>query len=127
MTRMFLGIRSFACLERNGYLYYIRDDSTTYRTDNTERKERGYHMSALQIVEDLTVFPALQRWYQERYYPEIVNGILHAWKHHYPALACWLLDWLEGVSGQILSFRQIPPKIKIRCAALRVLRLLHFM
>lgn len=29
MTRMFLSINSFACLDTNGYLYYIRDDSTT--------------------------------------------------------------------------------------------------
>ena len=121
MTRMFLEIRSFACLEHNGYLYYIRDDSTTNRTDDKERKERGYHMSSLQIVEDLSVFPNTQRWYQERYYPEIVNGVLHAWKHHYPALGKWLLDQMRKVSWLILTSSRISMKIKSRCVVLHLL------
>ena len=127
MTRMFLGIRSFACMEHNGYLYHIRGDSTTFRTDNAQRKEQGYHMSALRIVEDLAVIPELQRWFQQRYYPEIVNGVLHAWKHHHPDLARWLLDRLQEISGLILSSRQIPLKIRIRCMILRMIRLLHLM
>lgn len=39
--------------ETDGYLYYIRDDSTTFRNDNKERKEYGYHLSALQITVNL--------------------------------------------------------------------------
>ena len=118
MTRMFLGIRSFACLERNGYLYYIRGDSTTFRTDNTQKKERGYHMSALQIVEDLAVLPEVQNWFQERYYPEIVNGVLHAWKNYSPDLSKWLLLQMRKISRFVLASRQISLKIKFRCRVL---------
>lgn len=122
MTRMFLGIKSFACLDQNGYLYYIRGNSTTFRQDNTERKEYGYHLSALQIVEDLVVSANLQRWYQDRYYPEIVNGVIHAWKYRYRNLNKWLLGIMQEISEVIMKSSQISFKIKIRCIVLLIFK-----
>lgn len=121
MTRMFLGIKSFACLEQNGYLYYIRGDSTTFRTDNSERKEYGYHMAALQIAEDLSVCPAVQEWYRELYYPQIVNGVIHAWQKQYTSLGKWLLAQMRNVSKFILTSDRMLFKIKIRCFILSLL------
>lgn len=125
MTRMFLGIRSFACLEQNGYLYYIRGDSTTFRADNSERKEYGYHMSALQIVDDLSVCPAVQRWYRELYYPQIVNGVIFAWRNQYSALGKWLLVQMRNVSKFILSSDRVLLKIRVRCFVLSLLFWIH--
>ncbi len=122
MTRMFLGIKSFACLRSNGYLYHIRGDSTTFRSDNSERKERGYHMSALQIIDDLNETPEIKVWFQERYYPELVNGVLHAWKHHQSTLGKWLLAQLQQVVSFILLSQHIPWKIKIRCLVLHIVK-----
>lgn len=125
MTRMFLRIGSFACLEQNGYLYYIRGDSTTFRTDNSEQKEYGYHMSALRIVEDLGVSMNLQLWFQERYYPEIVNGVLHAMKNHYSKISKWLLGQMKKISSFILTSTQISLKTKLRCGILSLLFWIH--
>lgn len=125
MTRMFLAIRSFACLERNGYLYYIRSDSTTFQADNSERKEYGYHRSALQIADDLSVSPVLHQWYRELYYPQIVNGVIYAWKHQYTALGKWLLAQMRNVSGFVFTSDRVSLKIKIRCAVLSLLFWIH--
>ena len=122
---MFLRIGSFACLEQNGYLYYIRGDSTTFRTDNSEQKEYGYHMSALRIVEDLGVSMNLQLWFQERYYPEIVNGVLHAMKNHYSKISKWLLGQMKKISSFILTSTQISLKTKLRCGILSLLFWIH--
>ena len=125
MTRMFLGIRAFTCLEQNGYLYYIRSDSTTFRTDNSERKEYGYHMSALQIVDDLSICPDLQRWYCELYYPQIINGVIHAWKNKNSTLGKWLFIRMRNVSKFIFTSDRVLLKTKIRCAVLSLLFWIH--
>ena len=121
MTRMFLGIRKFVCLPRNGYLYYIREDSTTFRSDNAERKEKGYHLSALQIIQDLALRPSLNQWFRDRYCPEIVNGVLHAWKQGHRALSKWLLVQMKEHARDIFTSETIPVKIKVRCAVLMLL------
>ncbi len=121
MVRMFLSIRSFGCLNRIGYLYHIRNDSTTFRTDNTARKEQGYHVSAQKLVADLEVRPELAAWFANRYYPEIVNGVLHAWKMGHFQLCRWLLCQMRRCRSEILMSKQITGKIKLRCAVLSLL------
>lgn len=125
MTRMFLAINSFACLNANGYLYYIRDDSTTYRNDNEERKEYGYHLSALQITANLKSYTRLYQWYCELYYPEIVNGVINSWKKRYSILRKWLLIQLKKKSRFIFKSNNIAFKIKFRCAILSLLSWIH--
>ena len=70
------------------------------------------------IVEDLAVLPEVQNWFQERYYPEIVNGVLHAWKNYSPDLSKWLLLQMRKISRFVLASRQISLKIKFRCRVL---------
>lgn len=125
MTRMFLSINSFACLNKNGYLYYIRNDSMTFRNDNKERKEYGYHLSALQIVDDLQFYPRLHQWYCELYYPEIVNGVINSWKNRYSTLGKWLLKQMKKKSKFIFNSNNIDPKIKFRCAILSLMFWIH--
>ena len=125
MTRMFLSINSFACLDTNGYLYYIRDDSTTFRNDNEERKEYGYHLSAQQITVNLQSYPQLYQWYCELYYPEIVNGVINSWKKRYSTLGKWLLTQLEKKTMFIFKSNNIAFKIKFRCAILSLLCWIH--
>ena len=121
MVRMFLAIHSFGCLDSIGYLYYIRSDSTTFRTDNAARKEQGCHASAQQIRADLACQPELAAWFADRYYPEIVNGVLHAWKMGHSQLGRWLLCQMRRCRWEILTSKHISGKIKLRCAALSLL------
>ena len=104
----------------------IRDsDSTTFRNDNEERKEYGYHLSAQQITVNLQSYPQLYQWYCELYYSEIVNGVINSWKKRYSTLGKWLLTQLEKKTMFIFKSNNIAFKIKFRCAILSLLCWIH--
>lgn len=121
MTRMFTTIRKFVTIPEEGYLYYIRDSSVTFSVENAERKEYGYHQSVLKIIEDLTMFPELKVWFSEKYYPEIVNGVINAWQNKYTQLCKWLFKIMKNRKKNIFSSSTIPLYIKIRCLILLII------
>ena len=121
MTRMFLNIHVFACISESGYNYYIRGDSTTFQPGLWDKREYGYHISALKIVDDLSGQNELCNWYRDIYYPQIVNGIINAWRKRSYVLGKWLLVQMRGISRELMRSDNISFRIKIRCLLLSAL------
>lgn len=115
MTRMFLSIKAIACINQIGYLYYIRCNSITFSNNNIERKEIGYHSSMSKVINVLEDKHELRRWFCDKYYPEIVNGVIFAWLNGYKKLFYFLYKKLQYKKQDIFDSKNATLKIKIRC------------
>ena len=58
------------------------------------------------------------RWLSEKYYPEIVNGVIFAVRNRYPQLRAYLSGRLRETAPWVLRADQISSKIKFRCRVL---------
>ncbi len=72
------------------YKYYYNDASVTHSALLTEKREIGYHNSIVTIIDDLSDYPELKIWFSNKYYPEVVNGIIGALKYNYTKLKAYL-------------------------------------
>lgn len=114
-------IKSMLCIKRlvvcphSLYEYSVREASVTNDGKNSEKKELSYHMALEKIVLDLESMPDLQMWLKKKYYPEIVNGIVHARRQNWPQLEAYLLKRLQKVKKVIIYSIEIPVKVKMRC------------
>ena len=122
VTRMLLQTQKANLLPEHLYQYYVRSDSATNRPGAEERREIGYHQSVWRIIDALDTEPAVCAWFRARYYPEIVNGVIHACKHKYIALQNLLMQKLAQINEDLLATDSISANIKLRC---RCLLLLH--
>lgn len=122
VTRMLLQTRKANLLPEHLYQYYVRSDSATNSPGAQERREIGYHRSVWRIIDALNTEPDVCAWFKSRYYPEIVNGVIHAWKHKYCALRKLLTQKLVQEKEDLLAADCVSANIKLRC---RVLLLLH--
>ena len=104
------------------YQYYFRGDSATNKSGAQERREVGYHQSVWKIIDALEQEPTVCAWFRNRYYPEIVNGVIYAWRHQHRVLQKMLIKKLGQTKDELLSIASISAKIKLRC---RVLLLLY--
>lgn len=127
VVRMLLQIRSAKLLPEHCYHYYIRPTSATHRPGVQERREIGYHKSIRKILDALSEESAVFSWFSQKYYPEIVNGVIHAVRQHWPELKQHLVTELLHRRREILTAEHISATIKFRCRALYMLRLLHLL
>ena len=127
VVRMLLRIRSARLLPEHCYHYYIRPTSATHRPGVQERREIGYHKSIRKILDALSTDPAVFAWFSQKYYPEIVNGVIHAVRQHWPELKQHLVMELLHRRREILTAQDISAKIKFRCRVLHTLQLLHLL
>lgn len=127
VVRMMLQIRQANLLPQHCYQYRIHSASTTHKPGAQERRELGYHRSVETVISDLAPLPELQTWFSEKYHPELVNGVLHAWKMNWPDLRQELLMKLVQHKDRVLSSSSIPFKIKFRCTVLLMLHRLRFL
>ena len=104
------------------YNYNIHSESVTHKSGNQEKREIGYHMAIRKIIDDLDEEPNIKEWFSYKYYPEIVNGEIYAWKNGYMELRELLMSRLIELGRDILQSRTICKKIKLRC---RVILALH--
>lgn len=122
VVRMLLQTQKANLLPEHLYQYYVRSDSATNRPGAEERREIGYHQSVWKIIDALDTEPTVRIWFKFRYYPEIVNGVIHAWKHKYRTLQKLLMQKLVQANEELLASDSISANIKLRC---RCLSLLH--
>ena len=122
VVRMLLQIRQAKLLPEHCYHYYVRPTSATHRPGVQERRELGYHHSIQKILEALGAEPAVCRWFSEKYYPEIVNGVIFAVRNRYPQLRAYLSGRLRETAPRVLRADQISSKIKFRCRVLRLMQ-----
>ena len=115
MSRMFLELKRGTLLNKIGYLYYIRENSVTFRKGTEERKELGYHKSMLQIIENLEKEPSLQKWFKDKYFPELINGFVHSKRKKWKELEGFLGKEIERRKNEILQNSKLTLKIRLRC------------
>ena len=121
MVRMFQRIKKISFLNEIGYLYYIREDSVTFNSVNNERREIGYHLSMQKIISDLASNQLLCIWFRNKYYTELVNGVIHAKRNDWQKLYKKLIQEVTRSKRLILK-----SNIKIR-TKLRFLFILLFL
>ena len=115
VIRMLLGIQRIVVCPDCLYRYRIHAGSVSNDPAKRERRELGYHRSIERIIDDLAVQPELRNWFEIKYAPEIVNGVVFASKHRFSLLQTYLLQRMKKNTGMILNSRYIPVKIKVRC------------
>lgn len=127
VTRMLLQTQKANLLPEHLYQYYVRSDSATNRPGAEERREIGYHQSVWKIIDALGAEPAVRAWFRPRYYPEVVNGVVHAWKHKYRTLQKLLMQKLVQANEDLLAADSISANIKLRCRCLLLLNKLRLL
>lgn len=121
VVRMILQIRTGNLLPHHFYHYYIHTGSATHNPEGQERREVGYHQSVWKILPALQQEPQIAFWFSQKYYPEIINGVIHGWKHRWPVLRDLLIPRLPHIRHTVLHSHTIPLKIKLRLLALQLL------
>ena len=121
VVRMLLQTESIVVCPECLYDYRIHSTSISRDPAKAERRELGYHRSIERIIESLAVMPDLQSWFFSKYSPEIVNGVIFAWKNHMPKLKKLLLIRMSDTCATILSCDSVPLKTKLRCIILKTL------
>ena len=127
VVRMLLRINRSRLLPEYCYQYYVRASSATHRPGVQERREIGYHQSVQKIIDALSAEPEVRAWFSQRYYPEIINGVIHAHRHHWMELRNQLSHELRRRRRDILTAEGISAKIKFRCRILHILQLLRLL
>ena len=127
VTRMLLQTQKAILLPEHLYQYYVRSDSATNKPGAEERREIGYHQSVWRIIDALGAEPAVRAWFRPRYYPEVVNGVVHAWKHKYRTLQKLLMQKLVQANEDLLAADSISANIKLRCRGLLLLHKLRLL
>lgn len=127
VTRMLLQTQKANLLPEHLYQYYVRSDSATNRPGAEERREIGYHQSVWKIIDALGAEPAVRAWFRPRYYPEVVNGVVHAWKHKYRTLQKLLMQKLVQANEDLLAADSISANTKLRCRCLILLNKLRLL
>ena len=122
VVRMLLGIQRIVVCPECLYRYRIHIGSVSQDPTKTERRELGYHCSLKRIIDALEVLPVLQDWFEMKYAPEIVNGVIFAVRNRYPQLRAYLSERLRNAAPQVLRADQIGSKIKFRCRVLRLMQ-----
>lgn len=127
VVRMLLQINKAHLLSAHFYRYYVRSDSATNKPGAQERREIGYHHSVWKIIDVLDQESEISQWFRLRYYPEVVNGVIHAWQHKYRTLQKILLQKLPQIKEELLSSNSVRTEIKLRCRILGMLNKLHLL
>lgn len=127
VIRLVLRTRRITICPHCLYRYYVHETSATNSPEKAERRELGYHRSVEKIIQNLDELPEVQAWFAEKYYPEIVNGIIHARRNQWSGLQKVLLERMDAVQGEILPGRGISAAVKLRCILLHLLGRLHLL
>lgn len=116
-------IKKTAVIPEALYDYTVRSDSATNAKKGAERRELGYHESIRRMMETIECYPKIYEWFADKYYPEIVNGIIGARRHQYGKLERYLEGRLQAEREPIKKACNRSLKLRIRaiivCSLLR--------
>ena len=121
-VRMVLRTKRIATYPDALYQYYIHDNSVTRSVGNEEKKSISYHQSIENIIEELAVCLKLQSWFKNKYYPEIVNGVIDAARKNQYELKDYLLERMDIVQKEVYQSVTIKMNIKFRCLCMMLLK-----
>ena len=125
VVRMLFRIHKVVVCPECLYSYYIHQDSVTHSKGGNERREIGYHQSIQKVINNLSEFPTLKKWFEEKYYPEIVNGLIHAKRNKWKDLWEYLYEKMNSEKIHILEAKTVPINIKIRCVIMSIIGQFH--
>ena len=100
------------------YNYYVRSSSVTNQMSIREKNELGYHHAIAKIEYTLQKIEGISNWFKEKYYPEIVNGIIHARRNHWADVEQYLFSRLCNVRIDIIQSKKVSLRTKLRCVIL---------
>ena len=126
VVRMLLCVTCIRILPNHLYQYTVRAGSATTKEGANEHRECGYHQSIWSVIFDLYTERAIQKWFAAKYYPELVNGVLFAWKNNFKELRDLLIAKLVQWKKEILTSDAVDKKIKRRCRMILLLHAVHF-
>lgn len=126
VVRMLLFVRTIRILPNHLYQYIVRAGSATTKEGADERRECGYHQSIWSVIFNLYTECAIQKWFAAKYYPELVNGVLFAWKNNFKQLQDMLIAKLVQWKNEILANDAVDKRIKRRCQIVLLLHAVHF-
>lgn len=118
VVRMMSNIQKMVVCPLPLYNYSIRTLSITNAQENKEKNELGYHQSIEKILITLLQMEEIEDWFKYKYYPEIVNGIVHARQKQWYRLEDYLTGKLGNIYGEIIKSKQINLIVKLRCIML---------
>ena len=127
VIRMMLRVKSVVVCSKCLYIYRIHKNSISQIADKAEYREIGYHRSIEEIIANLGDYAELQKWFFDKYAPEIINGILHSIKYSWVGLKKYLIGRLEQYGSNILSAQGVSKKVQFRCRCLLVLHSLRLL
>ena len=113
-VRMLLQIKRLVVCPKCLYCYSVHPLSVSNIAKNKETKEISYHQAMERILDNLRGFPRLSTWIENKYHPEIINGILFAIKNGYTKLYRYLLDRFYFSKAKIKAACCISVKMKTR-------------
>lgn len=97
------------------YNYFVREMSITNRVDGSEKRELGYHQSIGKILENVSEMPEVISEFREKYYIEIVNGVINAKRKKWSTVEEYLINQLQNIYREIFLSKRIMIRTKIRC------------
>lgn len=127
VVRMLIHTANVRILPDHFYYYTVHSESVTNKKGAEEHRECGYHQAVWKVIADLKSKNEIQKWFCGRYYPELVNGVLFAWKNKYRNLRDTLMAKLVLWKDEILTSDSVNRKIKLRCRAILFLHSIHLL
>lgn len=121
-VRMLSKTRRIAVCPYALYRYYIHDNSLTRNTNNEEKKGISYHQSIECIIEELGDYSKLQNWFKNKYYPEVINGVIDAARKKQYKLKAYLLERMDAIQKEVYQSTVIKINIKFRCMCMILLK-----
>ena len=121
-VRMLSKTRRIAVCPYAFYRYYIHDNGLTRNTNNEEKKGISYHQSIECIIEELGDYSKLQNWFKNKYYPEIINGVIDAARKKQYKLKAYLLERMDAIQKEVYRSTVIKINIKFRCMCMILLK-----
>ena len=121
-VRMVLRTKRIATYPDALYQYYIHDNSVTRSVGNEEKKSISYHQSIECIIEELGDYSKLQNWFKNKYYPEVINGVIDATRKKQYKLKAYLLERMDAIQKEVYQSTVIKINIKFRCMCMILLK-----
>ncbi len=125
VVKMMLCINKMVVCPECLYKYYYRESSATNSAEKAQGREVSYHLAIESIINQLSAKPDLQKRFANKYYPEIINGIIGAKRNSYSDLKNMLAKRMVKLKKDIFSSLRL--QMKVRFVFVYLLYKLHLL
>lgn len=100
------------------YRYTVNVNGATLNPHRREKNELSYHTAIQYIIKDLEDLPEIQKWFERKYSPEVVNGIIHARRMNWITVEQYLCCRMHEFENVIMKSSTVSIKTKLRFCGL---------